>query len=373
MELKDLAKRYGDEIERRKRRLRDFWKGKDIGRPPLSFVPYSLEPRQIFDDANLQFEKAARYFSMIMELPGDNVPVFWPDMGTISLVSVFGGELIKESDGQNQWIKPAFSSLEDVRNLEPPDVMSGLVKEEFDRCRRWRDITDGFGYVAPPDIQGPVGNAILAIKQEEFFIGMYTEPELAHKLLRLCTNVILEVLSVYRKEFGDSFIPVTWPYVWIPEGMGISLTQDSLPLLSPRLYREFELPYVKEIARKTGGVFMHCCGQFEHSLEEIKEIPGLIGIDPSYPLSRIEKIIEVLGKDIVITPGLNSKGIDEFPSYDRYVEHLIKTLPADVRLWYILPADNPEEYFDVSAAIATLKLLGLNHILEEYQEVISKC
>jgi len=365
LKYKELKKRYSNRIEERKRRIKDFWDGKDIGRPPISFIPYSYEPRQIFDDVELQMDKAYRYFSMIMELPGDNIPVFWPDMGTVSLASVFGGQLIREGNGNNLWIRPAFNSLEEIRNLELPPVMNALVKEEFDRCRRWLDLTDGFGYVAPPDMQGPVNLAILVMDANEFFPGMYTEPESVHKLLGLCKDVILNVLDAYRKEFGDFFVPVTWPYIWFPDGKGVTLTQDSLPFLSPELYQKFELPYVKEISEKNGGIFVHCCGQFEHNLEVMREIPYLKGIDPSYPLSHIERIVEVLGRDIVITPALNSKGVDEFPSYDRYVEHLIKKFP-DIRFWYILPADNPEGYYNADATIKTLKLLKLLSIAEEF-------
>lgn len=366
---KELKKRYNDRIEERKQRIIKFWEGKNIGRPPISFIPYSYQPRQIFDDVDLQMEKAYRYFTSIMELPGDNIPVFWPDMGTVCLASVFGGELIREGNGQNFWIKPAFTSLEQLKNIEKPDVMKALVKEEFDRCKKWRDITDGFGYIAPPDMQGPVNIAILVMDANEFFIGMYTEPELIHKLLRLCTDVILEVINIYRKEFRDTFVPVTWPYIWFPDGTGVTLTQDSLPFLSPELYKMFEMPYVKEISERSGGIFIHCCGKFEHNLEAIKEIPHLKGIDASYPFSRIEKIVDVLGKDIVITPQLNSKGIEDFPSYDRYVEHLIKILP-DVRFWYILPADSPEFHFNAEATIKTLKLLNLNHIAKRFKSIV---
>ncbi|MCM8761848.1 MAG: hypothetical protein NC905_01795 [Candidatus Omnitrophica bacterium] len=366
---KELRKRYVDRIEERKKWLKDFWGGKDTGRPPISFIPYSYEPRQIFDDVNLQMEKAYMYFTAIMELPGDNLPVFWPDMGTVCLASVFGGELVREGCGKNLWIKPAFTSLEHLKDIEKPDVMKALVKEEFDRCRRWRDLTDGFGYIAPPDMQGPVNLAILVMEANEFFVGMYTEPELIHKLLRLCTDVILDVLDIYRREFGSAFAPVTWPYIWFPDGMGITLTQDSLPFLSPELYQKFELPYVKEISEKSWGVFIHCCGKFEHNLQVMKEITKLKGIDPSYPLSRVERIVDVLGRDIVITPNLNSKGIDVFPSYDRYVEYLVETLP-DIRFWYILTADSPEPYFNADATIKTLKVLGLNDIAEKFQNTV---
>jgi hypothetical protein len=362
----DMIRAFQPEMEARKKRLLDFWSGKDIGRPPLSFIPDNLSPRQMYNDPDGQLERMVKYFRAISAMPGDYIPVFRPDQGTIALPSVFGGELIKESEGGKQWIKPVILDIESIPDMPAPIVLSGQVKEEFDRCRRWRDITGGLGYVAPPDMQGPVGIASMLMDTTEFFTGMYTHPDIIRRLLRLCADLILGVLDAYRKEFGACFIPVTWPNVWFPDGMGVTLTQDSIPLLSPAMYRDFELPLAQEISQANGGVYIHCCGDSEHMLPELAAVPNLIGFDHAYPHCHTKKAIEVLGIQTVMTCGVSSRGAEEFPAYDGFIKYLQPTLPVGARMWYVLPADNPGLTTNI------LDILGLADVRTDYESALKK-
>ena len=323
-------------------------------------MPFDMHARQIFDDLDFQVEKMMRFTERVLTLPGDMIPIFWPDYGTVALASTFGGELRREGDGANIWIKPVLVSLDEVKNLEPPNPISGLVLKEFEACRKWRDVAGGTIPVSFPDIQGPVNIASMLIDTTELICGMYEKPEAVHRLLRLCTDVIISVVEAYRKEFGELLAPITWPHVWFPQRYGITLTQDSIPILSPKLYREFELPLVREISERLGGVYIHCCGEFEHVLEEVKEIPNLRGVDHAYPMSHADKILSALGTDITITSGVASRGDPEFPSYDLYLEHLLSVLPKGARFWPILPAN------DVKVTSHSLELLGLSEMREKY-------
>lgn len=351
-----------EEIEKRKKRLLSFWQGNYLGRAPLTFIPGDCSPRQIFDDVQLQLKRAETYFKKMLTFPGDGVPIFWPDMGPVTLASVFGGEVVRESDGHNLWIKPLGNDIEEVAEREPPQVLSALVKQEFDRCCRWRDLTEGLGYVSPPDLQGPVNIACLLMPVEELLPSMYTHPELVHRLLRMCTDVILEVLKVYRKEFGPCLVPVTWPHVWFPDGFGVTLTQDSLPFLSPSLYREFELPLVKEISAANGGVYVHCCGECEHVLSDLATINNLRGFDHAYPHSHAPVILEKLGLSVVLTSGLSSRGTQEYSTQAEYLLHLLPRLPKNAKLWHILWADQVEQ------TKQTLDVLGLPDIKQKYEQ-----
>lgn len=54
-----LIERFGKnapEVLQRQARLRRFWSGENIGRPPLSLIPYSLSPRQMFDNPDQQLD-----------------------------------------------------------------------------------------------------------------------------------------------------------------------------------------------------------------------------------------------------------------------------------------------------------------------------
>ncbi len=254
----------------------------------MSFIPGDCSPRQMFDDADGQMRKAAVYVEKMLSLPGDSLPVFWPDMG-------------------------------------------------------------------------PVNMACLLMSTNDLLTAMYTDPELVHKLLRLCADVILSVLKTYRKQFGTNFVPVTWPLVWFPDGWGTCLTQDALPFLSPSLYREFELPLVKEIAAASGGVYLHCCGECEHVLDDLATPGNVRGFDHAYPHSRAPVILKKPGYSTVLTSGVSSRGQAEFPSQADYLRKLLPQLPGKARLWHVLPAQHPE------LVGRLLQVLGLPEVWQDYQ------
>jgi len=351
---------YLPELQQRRERLTRFWAGEDIGRPPISIMPANSF-RQKFD-INEQFDCIVPYIIRALDLPGDYVPNFWPDTGTTVLPSVFGGEFIMEDDNNKRWIKPVLKSLDEVDSLEKPNALSGLVQEEFERCCRWRDLTDGQWPVSPPDMQGPVMIASMLMDQTELIIGMYEKPDQVRKLLRLCTDVILDVLELYDREFGDAFSPQTWPHVWFPATMGFTLTQDSIPVLSPEFYREFELPLVREISQRRGGLYIHCCGTLEHALDELARIPNLFGMDHSYPESNAEVIIQKLGARTVITSGRSPRSGNRFPRLVDYYRYLIERVPPESRIWFIF-GSAPQTH-------ACLELLGLPDMKRRFEKFV---
>jgi len=339
-----------------------FWNGEDIGRNPVSIVPFQWSPRQIYDNPDLMLAHMARYIERGLSLPGDFIPTFWPDQGTVALASVFGGKVLAEgSQGSHRWITPVLSSWDDVDSLDPPaEPISGLVKTEFDLCRLFYEASGECWWVTPPDMQGPVNMACLLMDSSEFLIGLYTEPERARKLLRLCADMIIGVVNAYRREFGDALQLVTWPHIWLPPGRGVTITQDSIPTLSPALYEEFEVPLVKEIADRFGGIYIHCCGQFEHVLPSLAGFRNLMGVDHAYPESHAERILAALGTGITITSSVTTLGEEEFPTRDRYLEYLLPRLPEGARLWTILADDQPE------SVVRALDLLGLAEMRDRY-------
>ena len=52
-----------------------------------------------------------------------------------------------------------------------------------------------------------------------------------------------------------------------------------LAVLSPKLYREFALPYVNEVSEEFGGVFIHSCGNILHQLDNLAQVHNLRGLN----------------------------------------------------------------------------------------------
>ncbi len=80
-----------------------------------------------------------------------------------------------------------------------------------------------------------------------------------------------------------------WPYNWLPDDLGVVFTEDLMPLLSPELYREFGVPYLKRLADTFGGAFIHCCGEFEQHL------PALVDQRRQYPGLRLCRTVHAHG------------------------------------------------------------------------------
>ncbi|MCD6509007.1 MAG: hypothetical protein J7L11_01255 [Thermoprotei archaeon] len=104
-----------------------------------------------------------------------------------------------------------------------------------------------------------------------------------------------------------------WPghlFSWAPPNSGISVSNDMVMVLSPKLYKEFALPYLNRIAKEFGGLFLHSCGDYSHNLENVLSIYNLRAIDiHSYPEVNFRRVCEIVGRKAIlhITPGLNWK------------------------------------------------------------------
>jgi hypothetical protein len=94
-----------------------------------------------------------------------------------------------------------------------------------------------------------LNTASLLWQQEEFMIAMYNEPAQVHELLEQVTEHIIHIIRAMKKSIGNICGPV-WPYIWLPTDIGVGITEDYMPLLSPKLYREFGIPYVEKISRE---------------------------------------------------------------------------------------------------------------------------
>ena len=135
----------------------------------------------------------------------------------------------------------------------------------------------------------------------------------------------------------DRIIGMIWPYIGLPADLGVSITQDYMPLLNPELYRDFELPCLKRISDHFGGVFIHCCGRYAHHLENLKNSGVLIrGLETHHPQTLLNEIYRVFGNEIAYVPYVAPDGKKEFPEMSAYVDYLATTSAAKARYWFPL-------------------------------------
>ena len=87
--------------------------------------------------------------------------------------------------------------------------------------------------------------------------------------------------------------------------------------------------------------FIHCCGQYEHQLENLKNSRlNIVGVEFHYPYVKPEELFNALGSSTVYVPMLGIHGRERFREMSDYLEYLKSIRLKETRLWPIL---DPEE------------------------------
>ncbi len=328
----------------RRERWKALWAMEDLPRP-LWFIPATpvlavagawlnkgRSVTGLFLDRDIQyfesmkfnkfFERAQRFWSK-----DDFVLHLQPQMGVGVFASAFGCEA-KFPHDQMPWVHPIIKAgdpPEKVYDIEPPDVRGGLLGDMLDFAEYFDKKADYKYPIAMTDLQGPIDTAYLVWDSCDFMVAMYENPKEVHRLMRLCTDLMIDFIKEFRSRVKE-MVPAHFPPVYLPDGMGITLSEDALAVLSKPLYEEFSLPYINEMSEEFGGVIIHSCGNFEHQLDVLQKVHNLRAINFGVSETKFEAVWEALGGKTVIVPHCSSEMIvADFKNALEWVEHVLKT------------------------------------------------
>jgi hypothetical protein len=264
------------------------------------------------------------------------VPTVYADFGTISTARLFGGRVTPPHDGGKVHIAPVAQTVAELTAL------SRAPFEESDfqlAVRLYRLVCERLGhdqvYLRTPDFQGPMNTLALVMEQQALMVALYEEPEAIHAALAMITETLIAYHQRLRRELGGGkIIGNIWPYTILPETIGVALTQDMMPLLGPRLYRDFELPCLQRIAAALGPLQIHCCGKYAQHLPALKAsgLP-ILGLEFHHPFTPFAAVHQVFGDEIVYIPYLFGSGHD-YPSQAAFVTDLLRQGTPRTRFWF---------------------------------------
>jgi hypothetical protein len=230
------------------------------------------------------------------------------------------------------FIHPAAESIDAALDLVPPaqtpDVAPAV--EMFEELKRRTGRADLC--FRTPDFQGVLSAAALILKQDELLMAMYTDADKVHRFLQRICDVAIAYIRTLQRRAGRTDGNI-WPYIWVPHTVGVMITEDMMPLLSPELYRDFGLPYLKQISDAFGGVFIHCCGEWGRHARVLAESGvKILGAEFHHPFTDTDEIQEHLD-GLVLVPVLS--GLKEnSPTIEQFVEDLLKRRRGRTRLWF---------------------------------------
>jgi len=318
-----------------------FWLLEDVGRP-LWMIPTTpvlsvgatgrVPWRSLLQDREMQLNAQAGLLQwrQSLDVGDDFVPHIQANQGVTVFASAFGCE-VEFFDHTLPWAHPVIrpeDPPERVYDLPAPAITDGQLGTILEWGDYFVEQTGGRYALALTDLQGPLDTAYLVWEPSAIMLGMYTNPKEVHHLMRLVTDLIIGFVREQRSRVPE-FMPCHYPPVWLPDGRGISVSDDCLAVISPALYEEFALPYLNELSDEFGGVFVHSCGNFAHQLDNLEKVHNLRGLNFGVTEMPFEAVWERFGGRTAIVTHLGLNKDIHFDLEADYVRHVLRVRTHD--------------------------------------------
>jgi uroporphyrinogen decarboxylase len=239
----------------------------------MTILDYFSDERKWLE-ANLA---AVERFPRVWFLPG-----FWSEFGMCTEPSAFGGKCV--------WYENAFPSVErslydyaEIDRLKKPNCRTdGMLPYVLRRLVNCRPLIERAGHrIRFAVARGPLNIASYLLGHTEFLIGVKTNPDEIHRLLRVITEFLVDWIGLQAGTI-DSID-------------GIFLLDDLVGFLRDDDFCQFALPYLKQVfeSRPVSVRFLHndAAGlvtarhlaaigvnlfnfSFNHSVSEIRKLAG---------------------------------------------------------------------------------------------------
>lgn len=255
-----------------------------------------------------------------MAYQGDFVPCLCPAFGVINIPAAFGCEVVWWEDNFPSVRPLPLSDPAAIRDLPYPTVSSGEMGRILETTRFFIDKTSGRIPIRLTDIQGPLDSGALIMGHTEFFTAIRTHPWEVHRLLQMITDFTIECARAQRdvvRGRGVEFVPSLFQ-PWIPDGFGISVSNDASVMISADEHDEFCLPYLDQISDAFGGITIHSCGNWLHQVPSLARVRGLRGLEfgasetPFPPLAEFFAGRTVLACRVGLHRDIKFKGMADY-------------------------------------------------------------
>lgn len=322
-------------MEKRFRKTVDFldkiYNFEEVDRPAYVISPgvtYRYEDfERVYRNPRLQLSIQMEEIKVHEEnnIEDDYIPMLMPGFGAVGMAEGFGGKVLWFKKDHPK-ILPVLKSAKDIKKLKKPDVKAGLMGEILKMSKYFQQETDFRYPICEGEHYTPVELAFELIDTTNGIYAMMDEPKLMHDLLAMITETIFDFVEEQRKVVKEYVFGkiLGSTGIYIKEGNGIYLCEDSMVNLSPELFREFSLPYLNIISERFGGLFLHSCGDFKHQIDNIKLIKNLKGINFGASEISYELIVENFSGKAVIAPHLGLNIRIKFKSLEDFAEYIMK-------------------------------------------------
>ncbi len=202
---------------------------------------------------------AQAQMSCVERFGSDSVRVFtdlftWPE--------AMGAKVVIPEDDTADLVEPAIHDIKDIAKLKPADpYKDGRLPVHVEAMKWLKELSKDTMAGVGAGVSGPFTLAFSLIGFDEMLRMVHKNPEAVHKLCELS----LETSTNY----ADAAIDIGC-------GPAISEPMSSCTVVSPKIFKEFSLPYMKRLCDHIHdrGVkpVVHICGQTDKIWEDIANL-----------------------------------------------------------------------------------------------------
>jgi uroporphyrinogen-III decarboxylase len=251
---------------------------------------------------------------------GDFVPALTPTVGVVTIPSAFGCEVVwHERDFPS--VRSLIKDPDEIPDLKMPGLRDGELGRVLDYTRYFRQQTHAQYPIRLTDIQGPLDNGSLIMGHNNFLLAINTHPELVHRLLQMITDLTIAFVREQRKAAED-FVP-SLMQPWMPDGWGISISNDDSVMISSRHMEEFGVPYFNQLSDAFGGLYVHSCGNWLHQIPALDKIRNLRGLEFGASETPFAPVQEHFGGKVVLACRVGLNKDYKFNSMADYVREIM--------------------------------------------------
>jgi uroporphyrinogen-III decarboxylase len=192
----------------------------------IKHMDYYLNP-DLWFEANLKIHN--EYPDIIF------VPSWWMEYGMAAEPSALGAKIKFWADNTPSEYHTLYN-IEDIEKFPEYEVENdAFMAMTLHRIRMQKQRVFDAGHILPiATSRGPLCTAGFVRSTTDFMIDLVEKPEWAHKLIDLCTTLIIDWLRAQAKAMG-------------PTVEGIFILDDIVGFINEEHYQEFAHPYLKKI------------------------------------------------------------------------------------------------------------------------------
>jgi hypothetical protein len=239
-----------------------------------------------------------------LAIEDDRVPTVRVQFGTAQVAAAFGCKIVVPENNLPAAGSHVLTEATDVHELAVPSLDAGWYGKLAEWTNVWKENLPEGVHIQHPDIQSAFNSAHL-IRGNDILTDFYDHPDEVDVLLDKVTDFMIEITQHTKSMISSD---PDWFFDWGSMWKGVArISNCSMQMISPELYREHVLPRDTRFFETIGGGRMHYCGITEAVIDEFFKVPSITGLDVDCSRHDFFDICERAPSRLVLTDAFGSE------------------------------------------------------------------